>query len=122
MSWLAQWFLLSTSKGGEEGVSGKTFNERSLPEIYFYKVQVVEDLDTNLAVITLNDKWRRRIYTDLPGEGMMDLYTGMQPILDKNRQYRQELWRLKERDEEEDSKLNRVSVAVVGVPNAVRYL
>ena len=50
----------------------------------------------------------------------MDLYNSMRPILDENLEQRKELWRLKEEDDLLDAKLNRVSVAVVGVPNAVR--
>ena len=55
----------------------------------------------------------------LTGEGMIDLYSSMQPILDRCRDRRRELHALKEEDLEADAQLNRISIAVVGVPNAV---
>lgn len=52
----------------------------------------------------------------------MDLYNGMQPYLDKIKAELQELQDLKEKDRIADAELNRISIAVVGVPNAVSLL
>lgn len=50
---------------------------------------------------------------------MDDLYNGLQPILDKSTQHRMEWYAAQEQEEEKDSKLNKINIAVVGVPNAV---
>jgi hypothetical protein len=55
----------------------------------------------------------------LAGEGMVELYGELQPILDPVMEIRREAAEREDAAEEDDVKADRIAVAVVGVPNAV---